>query len=485
MEESQKQNNTAANFMWKILERFAAQIISLIISIILARILSPEDYTVVGVVTIFFSFANVFVVGGLSTALIQKKNSDEVDYSIVLYTSLLLSLIAYAVTFFCAPFIAELYAQPILTRMLRIMGATLPITAIQSVWSAYVCSSMKFKKFFFSTLGATVISGAIGTGMAVNGFGAWALAAQQMSNILISTIILVLTVRIKIVATFAFGRFQTLWKYGYKVFLSSVISAVYAETTPLIIGLKFNSTDLSFYTKGRNFPGLISNTLTNALSAVLLPVFSKEQDDKRKLLNYLRKYIQTSSFLIFPLMMGFLCVSEAFVSVVLTEKWLPAVPYIRIFCIAYMFDMFSVGNCEVIKAMGRSDIFLLIEIIKKSLYFMIIIFFVFVMKSAILLALSAIACSTVALIVNSIPNRKMLGYRYRDQLADILPNLLCTLIMCTAVLLVGLLNINRFWLMIIQIVVGAAVYVLASMVLRNPSFQYSLSYLKSILKSKG
>lgn len=467
------------------MERFSAQFVSLLISIFLARILSPDDYSVVGVVTIFFTFANVFVVGGLSTALIQKKNADEIDYSIVLFTSLLLSLIAYAVAFFCAPLIAGIYSQPVLTKMIRIMGLTLPVTAIQSVWNAYICSALKFRKSFFSTLGGTVISGVIGLWMASNGFGAWALVAQQISNILANTVILVFTVKIKIVPHFSFARFKALWNYGYKVFLSSVISNVYAESTPLIIGLKFNSTDLSFYTKGRNFPGLISNTLTNALSAVLLPVFSKEQDDKERLLNHLRKYIQISSFLIFPLMMGFFCISESFVSVVLTDKWLPAVPYIRIFCVAYMFDMFAVGNCEVIKAMGRSDIFLLIEIVKKSMYFLIILFFVFVMDSAVLLALSAILCSAIALIVNSIPNRKLLGYRYRDQLADLLPNLLCTAVMCFGVSLIGLLNIHKLWLMGIQVFSGAVIYTLASMFFRNPSFQYSLYYLKSMLNSKG
>ncbi len=475
---------TFASFLWKFSERMMSQFISLVISIILARILAPSDYSVVSIVTIFFSFANIFVIGGLSTALIQKKNADTLDYSVVLYSTLSLSIVIYAILFFCAPAIANLYDQPVLTNMIRIMGLTLPITAIQSVWSAYISSAMMFKKFFFSTLGGTLLSGAIGLYMAINGYGSWALVAQQMSSVVINTVILIISTRIKIVFNFSFSRFKILWKFGWKVFLSSAISVTYAETTPLVIGLKFNSTDLSYYTKGRNFPGLISNTLTNSLSSVLFPIFSKKQDDKKFLLEYLRQYIRVASFIIFPLMLGFLMVSDSFVSVILTDKWAPAVPYIQIFCIAYMFDMLSVGNCEVIKAMGRSDIFLLIEIIKKSLYFIVIGVFVLTMSSATMLAVSSIICSSIAIVVNSMPNQKLLGYKYRQQLLDILPNLLNSLIMCVAVGLITLLNLGDGLTLILQVFTGAVTYVLVAFITKNKSMMYFLGMVKEKLGVK-
>lgn len=475
-------NKTVSGFLWKISERMLAQLISLLISIVLARILSPSDYSVVSIINIFFAFSNILVVSGLNTALIQKKSADTLDYSIVLYTSLLLSIITYGIMFFCAPIIADFYDQPILTPMFRIMGLTLPITAIQSVWSAYISSSMMFRKFFFSTLGGTLISGGVGFYMAVNGCGPWALIAQQMSSIAINTLILIAMTKISIVFKFSLSRFKLLWGFGWKIFLSSIISAIYSETAPLIIGIKFNKNDLSFYTKGRNFPGLISNTVITSLSAVLFPVWSKIQDDKVSLLNYLRKYIKVASFVIFPLMLGFLTVSETFVSVVLTDKWLQTVPYIQIFCVAYMFDMLSSGNCEVLKAMGRSDIFLIIEIIKKSLYFVVIASFVFAMPSAIMLATSSIVCGVIAVIVNSVPNKKLLGYTYKLQLSDIIPNLLNSFIMCVGVSLIALINMDKIILLVIQVFFGALIYILLSLITKNKALFFIISYGKSLLK---
>ncbi len=473
---------TLIGFFWKFSERILSQFISLVISVILARILLPADYTVVSVITIFFSFANIFVIGGLSAALIQKKDADEIDYSAVLYVTLFLSLLIYGLLFFLAPSIAGLFEQPILTSMIRVMGLTLPVSAVQSVWTAYISSSLKFKKFFFSTLGGTLFSGVVGLYMAVVGYGSWALVAQQMSSIAINTLILIFTTPIKFVLKFSFDRFKILWKFGWKVFVSSLISATYSETTPLIIGLKFNDVDLAYYTKGRNFPGLISNTMTNSLSSVLFSVFSKKQDDKPFLLESLRKYIRIASFAIFPLMLGFLMVSDTFVLVVLTEKWIDAAPYIKIFCLAYMFDMLSVGNCEVIKAMGRSDTFLIIEIIKKSLYFIVITIFVFTMKSSIMLAVSSILCSLIAVIINSLPNKKLLNYKYSMQLIDIMPNLFNSAVMCVVVGLVGMLDINNTLLLILQIVSGATAYLIMCAITKNKSYEYACGFLKNLLK---
>lgn len=469
---------TIANTVWKFAERILAQLISLVVSILLARILTPAEYSVVSVVVIFFNFANVIISGGLNTALIQKKDADSEDYSTVLYLSLALSFLIYAILFFAAPAIARAYNQPLLTAVVRVMSLSLPVYAVKSVYCAYISATLQFRKFFWATLGGTLTSAVVGIAMAVNGFGAWSLVAQQVTNIVIDTVILVLTTRIRFVLSVSFTRLKALLNYGWKVFVSSLLATAYNESVPLFIGIKFNSASLSFYTKGKNFPNLISTTITSTLSAVLFPVLAKYQDEKDKLLQYTRQFIKITSYITFPLMLGFFAVSDNFIRLLLTEKWLPASYYIKIFCIASMFDMIHIGNCETIKAMGRSDIYLIMEIIKKASYFIIIALFIFFGKTPEVLAVSSLLCTTVAIIVNSVPNRRLINYTYRAQAVDILPNLLISVLMCAAVILVGELKLSAFPALCLQIVTGAVVYLLLSIITKNKNLSYLLLTVK-------
>jgi len=468
-----------SSVVWKFLERIMAQLVSLVVSVTLARLLSPDDYSTVSVVAIFFAFANVIISGGLNTALIQKKNADKVDYSTVLYTSVLISLLIYGILFFCAPYIAILYHKEELVSIVRVMGLSLPIYAIKSILCAYISANLQFKKFFFATIGGTLASAVVGIYMAIHGFGAWALVGQQITNTIIDTLILLLTTRMPIGIVISFTRLKELFGYGWKVLVSSLLSSAYMEAVPLFVGIKFSATDLSFYTKGKSFPSLISSTTTSTLSAVLFPVLAKYQDDKDALLRHTRNFIRVASFVAFPLMLGLFAVSENFVKVILTEKWLDAVFYIRVFCIVSMFEMIHMGNCETIKAMGRSDIFLIMEIIKKSSYFVIIAVFIFFGKTPEALAISSIVCTLVALIVNAIPNMKLIGYNFKNQIIDVLPNLVIALIMCVVVVLIGMISINMYLSLIIQIVSGAVCYLLLSIFSKNQSMGYILEVLKN------
>ena len=470
---------------WKFGERIIAKLVTLVVSIILARILMPEDYSVVAIITIFFNFANIIISGGLNTALIQKKDTDIIDYSSVLNLSLIISFLIYAILFALSPVLASVYNQPGLTVMVRVMALVLPISALKSVLCAYISNSLDFKKFFFSTIGGTLVSAAVGIILALKGAGPWALVAQQMTNTVIDTLILFCVTRIKFKLIIAKDRIVNLFSYGWKILASSFIGVLYTEITPLFVGIKYNSTDLSFYTKGRSFPGLISTTTTETLAAVLFPVLSRYQNDRERLLRYTRLYIRLASFIAFPLMFGFLGVAESFVKIVLTEKWVQCVPYIQVFCIASMFDMINIGNCETIKSMGRSDIYLKIEIIKKTAYFIIIGLFLYFTNTPIALAISFIVCTMVAVVVNSVPNIKLIGYKLKYQLQDIVPNLLSAVIMSILVLFVGRINMNSILVLLLQVIVGIASYVLIGIIIKNPSLKYLYHTLKEILKKKG
>lgn len=471
-----------SGIFWKFGERFFAQFISLTVSIILARILVPEDFSVVSIVTIFFSFSNILISGGLNTALIQKKDTDELDYSSVLFTTLFICLIVYGLLYFFAPSISSIYNNDLLTSLIRVMGLTLFVNALKSVICAKVSSNLDFRKFFFSTSVGTIISAIVGITMALNSFGAWSLVAQQMSNTIIDTICLAYVTKFKLKFIFSFKRLNGLFQYGWKIFAASIISEIYEQINPLIIGLKFSSADLAFYTKGKSFPALLNASVSETVSAVIFPVMSKFQNDMEYILILTRKYMRLSSYIVFPLMIGFFAVSDNFILLLLTDKWASSIPFVKIFCVSFMFNIIQTGNLQVIRAIGRSDILLLLEIIKKISYFLIIFLFVFFSQTPEQLALSSIFCTIVATIVNTYPNRNLIGYKYRLQFRDLLPNLSISILMGIIVIMVGLIRLNPFVSIIIQIITGILVYIILSLLTKNENFIYLKNMIISFIK---
>lgn len=466
---------------WKFAERIIAQLVSLLVSIVIARLLSPSDYGVVSIVTVFFSFANVIISGGLNTALVQKKEADEDDYNTVFTISIILAVILYLVMFLSAPFIAEIYKQPILKNLIRVLGVSLPLYAMKSVVCAYISSNLQFRKFFFATLGGTLVSAVVGIMFALNGFGAWALVAQQLTNTTIDTLILFIITRLRLTFKIAFSKARGLVQYGYKIFLSSLLGVAINQVNPLFIGLKYTSADLSFYTKGRSFPETLSSSMTYTISSVLFPALSKYQDDKERLLQYTRLYMRVSSFVVFPVMLGFAGIAKSFVLTLLGEKWLPSVYYIQIASFATMFDVVAAGNCETIKAMGRSDVFLKIEIIKKIGYFVTLIAFLVFSNSPQVLALSLLVCTIVQVGINSIPNRKLIKYGGMQQMMDVFPNLASAIIMFFLVNIVGNIHINIVIVLCLQILAGICVYLFIAIITKNKS----MNTLINIIRERG
>lgn len=477
-EESSIKSKAFSGVIWKMAERMGSQIVSVIVGVILARLLTPEDYSVVAIVSIFFVFCNVFITGGLNTALIQKKDADELDYSTVLFVSLPISIILFLIMFYTAPFIARLYDKDILVPVIRVMSLILIINAYQGVVSAKISNDLAFRKTFVSSLISIVVSAVVGIVMAYKGFGAWALVAQQMSSAIIGSVTLTIVSRIRFNISFSVKRLKGLLDYGWKIFVTSVISVVYDEIKPLIVGLKFSAVDLAYYNKGKSYPQLLNSSICDTISSVLFPVISKFQENKSGVLSIIRRFMGVSSYLIFPVLIGFSVLSDSFIIVVLTEKWLPISPYIKIFCISFLFNIIQTANLQAIRAIGRSDIILKLEIIKKTLFFIVIALFVYFSDSPYMLAVSGIICSLLATVINTYPNRKLIGYKYRYQLADILPNIMISIAMGLIVYCVGLLSIALLPKTVLQVVVGILSYVLLSIITRNGSFKYILNFIK-------
>lgn len=464
--------------IWKFAERVFAQAASLIVSIIIARLLDPSDYGVVGIVTVFFAFANVIISGGLNTALIQKKDADSEDYNTVFSISFIVALAIYLVLFIAAPWIAEIYEKDILVGIIRILGLSLPIYALKSIVCAYVSSTLQFKMFFFATLGGTIISAVVGICLALNNMGAWALVAQQLTNTAIDTLILFAVTKLHLSFKITLKKLRILAGYGIRIMASSLLGVTVNQMNPLFIGLKYSSADLSFYTKGRSLPEMLSSSMTYTISSVLFPAMAKIQDDKNQLLRYTRLYMQVASFIVFPVMLGFYAIAENFVCVFLTEKWLPAVYYIQIVCISEMFSVVAVGNCETIKAMGRSDVFLKIEIAKKTGYFITLGIFLLFTNTPETLALSMPVCTMIQIIINGIPNIKLIGYKRSYQIKDILPNLLLSVLMCICVKLLGLLDLRNGIMLMVQVAAGVFIYLSLAVITRSSALAFALEILK-------
>ena len=468
--------NVIKNFFWRIGESSGAQLVSFLVSIVLARLLAPEDYGVIALVTVFTSILQVFVDSGLGTALVQKKNADEADFSSVFYFNILVCLTLYGGMFVAAPAIAKFYDNPIYVPLVRVLSLTLVISGLKNIQQAYVYRHMIFKRFFFSTLGGTIASAILGIVMAYAGFGVWALAAQYVSNTAIDTLILWITVPWRPKKRFSWTKLKSLLSYGWKLLVSALLDTGYTSLWNLLIGKVYSSADLSFYDQGSKYPKAIIGTISNSIDSVLLPTMSIVQDDRAQIKSMTRRSIVTSVYVMAPLMMGLAGCAEPLVSLILTDKWLPCVPYMRIFCITYMFWPVHSANLNAIKAMGRSDLFLRLEILKKIIGIGLLLCTMRI--SVMAMACSLLISSVTSQIINSYPNWKLLNYRYLEQLRDILPSILLAVIMAAAVGAVPLLGYGNVLTLCIQIPLGAVIYVAGSAIFRLESFRYLLNMIE-------
>ncbi len=471
-----------SGLFWKFGERISAQLVSFVVSIILARLLEPSYYGTIAIVNIFIALANVFVTSSFGNSLIQKKNADEVDFSSVFYLNILIGVILYACVFFAAPYIASFYGMEILSPVLRVMGLRLIVAGVNSVQHAYVSKHMMFKRFFWATLGGTVGSAIVGITMAYMGFGVWALAAQYMFNSIVDTLVLWFTVRWRPKLVVSLKRLKGLFSYGWKFLAASLLDTGYTELRSLVIGKMYTSADLAFYNKGRSFPNLIVTNINTTIKSVLFPSMAQGQDKNGYIKAMTRRSIRVSSYIMMPLMVGLALVAKPFIELLLTEKWLPCVPYLQISCIVMAFMPIHTANLQAIKAIGRSDIFLKLEIIKKIIGLVVLV--CAARYGVLAIAASYIFTTITSSVINSYPNKKLLQYSYFEQIKDLFNGIVPLATMSVVVLILGFLNIGDLALLILQIIVGAAVYISVSAITKNESFIYILDLIKKVMYKK-
>ncbi len=472
-------SNVVSGFIWRFAERSGAQLVGFVVSVILARLLEPEMYGTIALITVFTSILQSFVDSGLGVSLIQKKDADDLDFSTVFYTNIVFCSALYILMFICAPFIASFYQDATLTPLIRVLSITILISGVKGVQQSYVSKHMIFKKFFFATLGGTLTAAAIGIWMAYNGFGVWALVAQQLINLSIDTIILWITVKWRPKRMFSFARLKRLYSFGWKMLISGLLDKIYNDVRQLIIGKMYSPADLAFYNKAKQFPTLIINNVNTSIDSVLLPVMSSVQDSREHVKSMVRRSIMTSIYIMAPIMLGLAFMATPVIRLILTEKWLPCAPFMVIFCITYMFWPIHTANLNAIKALGRSDLFLILEVIKKAVGVVSIL--VTMWFGVMAMAYSLLFTSVASQIINSWPNKKLLDYSYIDQLKDIMPSILLASLMGGCIYFIQFIGLPDIVTILIQVLIGAVIYIAGSKLLKLEAFEYVWGMVKPMI----
>ena len=479
---TQLKHNVVSGLIWRGLERISTQGIQFIISIILARLLLPEDFGTLALLGIFIAVASIFAESGFGAALIQKKEVSKDDYCSVFYFNLGGAILLYAVLFIVAPWIATFYNNNDLVTILRVSALILIIQAGSKIQITVLSREMRFKLTFKISIAATIVSGAVGIGMAYAGFGLWSLVASSLTSALYTTAVLWLAVGWRPQWCFSWSAIQTLFGFSSKMLGSGLLDCVFSNLYTVIIGKLFNATALGYYNRGQSIPSLLVTSLNGTIAGVMFPALASCQHDIPRVKQILRRMLKTTTFLVFPALFGLAAVADPLVRLLLTDKWLPCVPYLQVSCITFAFWPIHVANLQAITAIGRSDIFLTLEIIKKSLVVIsILITFRFgIMGMLMGQAVTSLLCT----VVNVWPNRTLVHYTLHEQLVDILPPMLAAMFMAAPTYGIGLLISNLPIRIATQIAFGTAIYLALCYLFRLDSFRFLYQTFQNALQSQ-
>ncbi|MEG1300388.1 MAG: lipopolysaccharide biosynthesis protein [Erysipelotrichaceae bacterium] len=476
-------NRVFISFFWKFLERIGSQGVQFLVSLVIARMVLPEEYGIVGLTTIFISIANVFIQSGFNSALIQKQKVDDLDYCSVFVFSFFTSILLFVILFIAAPSIAIFYNMGILKLVIRWLSITLVFGSINSIQIAKLTKEFRFKSMFQCSIISTVISGIVGIVLAFKGFGIWALVFQQVSNQILVTGIMFLITDWRPKFKYSSERVNVLFKFGSKILLSNLLNTVYVNLYGLFIGKVYSSAELGYYNRADQFPKVLITNIDGSIQSVLLPVMAEKQGNIDYLREMVRKSITLSSFILCPMMVGLSVCAENIILLVLGPKWISCVPYMQILCFAYMLMPVHTANLQAINAMGRSDIFLKLEIMKKIVGLLCL--FISMPFGIMWMLYFKLLDEIIAIIINTFPNRKLLHYSLLSQIVDILPSIFLSIIMGLSVKLIGrLLSTPPALTLLLQIVFGIVVYISLAIIFKVKSIYNIKILLDSMISIK-
>ena len=467
-----------ASLWWKILERLFTQGVNLIVQIILARILMPEDFGVLAIIIAITNYAGLFVQSGLSTALVQKKELEPLDVGTLLISSLSIAAIMYLGLFFAAPYLAQGYKLPDLLWPLRIVALTLFLNAINSVQSALYFRAMRFKALFFRSFFAVLISGMIGIFMAYEGYGIWALVMHTLTNVLIIIIYMAFDSNARLNWLFSFDRAKVLYAFSGKILLANLISGFGDTLRTMLIGKKYATDQLAYYDKAYTYSNYVTQSITLSLSTVLLPVFSQQQDDIEHLRAMARKSVQMTAFLVIPILIAVIATSKPLVILLLTNKWAPCIPFLMLFCLLRIPGCITSIDKQVFYAIGNSSISMYYEVF--ILISNVIMLIITIPIGIMAIAIGATIIEFIGCFIIFIVSKKVYKYKLKERFSDLYRPTLYSISMAIAMYSVFYLGLSDLTTLIIQIITGIVVYFGLAKLCKDKN----LSYIQLIIKNK-
>lgn len=464
-------NKTLSGIIWQSSQNIIGRAVQFIITVILARLLTPEDYGVVALASMFNVLIGIFVSCSMGMALVQKKDVDELDYNTVFYSSLFMSFVIYAVVYFGAPYFASLYDNYQIVPIMRALALTMPIGAFSMVQSAIVSRQMAFKKFFFRSLITLLFTSTIAIVMAYHGFGAWALVAQSISSSIVSNYVLYRMVKWHPRLMYSWNRFKTLFAFAWKRTAAGFMGTLCNQLKGYLIGYQYTTADLAYFNRGEGLPDMIKNNIASTIDGVLFPALSKLQDETDKIKRATRRSIMTTTFWVCPALFGLAATADKLVPIIYSAKWTPAIPFMQVACATLVVVLINNTNLQILYALGRTDIVLKQEFIKKPV--MLVILAIAIKISPIAISIGIFFHSLHELFWTSHANSKLIHYPLLEQFNDVKSIFFNAAFMAVIVYLIGLYISNPFLAASIQIPVGASIYFAISHLTKNESYLYS------------
>ena len=473
------QQTIIESFAYKFTDRFLAKGIGLVISIVLARLLSPETFGLLAIISVFINLAQIFVQGGFGSALVQNKTTSEDDYSTVFFLSLGIAILLNAVLFAFAPLIAAIYKDEALVWPLRVMVLSLPIGALNSVQNAKLQREMRFRQVMQCNLIATVISGAIGIATAYLGAELWSLVIYNLSGTIIATICMLAADKWYPRFVFSEERVKVFWSFGWKMVVSGFLCSLYNDIRSLAIGKKFSMTELAHYSKGQQFPEVIASTLDTTIQTVMLPIMSTEQDSVKRLKEILLNTVSASMFIVTPVMLGLAAVARTLIPLLLTDKWNACIPFMIVFCISYLTLPIMTSNLSLIKAMGRSDVYMKTEFVRRIVMLAILAVTVICFDSVTAIVVGYGLSSVLDIGIIMLTVERLTGLKWICQLKAIWKILLCGALMTLIVTSLDALVLPAIWKLCVQIVSGMISYACCALLFRLEPAKILVHFLKN------
>ena len=479
-----EKHKTITSVCWKLLERGGNQSIQLVVQIVMARMLTPKEFGALAIMLVFINIGNVIVTSGMSTALVQSKEVDDSDFSTVFWMSLGASTVLFAALFVAAPALSTFYGMPTIVSPLRVLGILFLITAFNSVQVAIVQREMQFRKVFNATIVSVLVSGVIGIAAALTGAGLWALILQQLVYQVTNCFVLGLQVKWAPSFVFESAKAWKLFSYGWKLLVSGLLEQGYQSLSDLIIGKQFSASSLGLVSQGKKYPQAVGSMLDGAIQPVMLSAVSRVQADVSQVKRLVRRALKTSTFLIVPSMTLFAVAAESIVGLLLGEKWLPCAPFLQMYCFIYALLPIHTTNLQALNGMGRSDLFLKLELIKKAYGLCFILFAAFVMHDVCLMVAMYMITDIISTFVNAYPNKRVIGYSYSEQIRDIAPAFVISAIAGGLALFCGSFIASPGLQILIEVAVMAIAYFGISGIFKLEAFEYLIDTARDFLGAK-